>query len=261
MHLSTHHTVSAPISASPLLTLRDVTVKFGGLVAVNGIDLDVAHGDRIAVLGPNGAGKTTLFNVITGDIVPTSGHVEINGTDCTAVGSRFRPSLGVSRTYQRTRLFKGLSVQENLLLALIGKAGSHRSLRRRAITPAMRLVAAETASSIWLADDLHALVGSLSHGQQRQLEVGMAVITMPQLMLLDEPASGLSRGERERLLELLQQLSPNTTLLLIEHDMEVALAIARRVVVMSDGSKIVEGSPTEIRANRLVHQIYLGSRG
>jgi branched-chain amino acid transport system ATP-binding protein len=261
MQSLTEHTPTTQPGGVPLLCLRGVTVAFGGLIAVDSIDLDVAHGDRLAVLGPNGAGKTTLFNAIAGDIVPTRGMVMIGGTDCTSLASRRRPELGVARTYQKTRLFMGMSVEDNLILALIGKGGRHRSLFRRAITADMRERAEVAAHAVWLTKDLYSLVGDLSHGQQRQLEVGMAVITNPQLMLLDEPASGLSRGERERLLELLRGIEASTTLLLIEHDMEVALGVADRVMVMSDGHKVVEGSPQEIRANPLVHQIYLGSRG
>ncbi len=261
MQTLTHQSLSTAHDRVPLLCLRGVTVAFGGLVAVDGIDLDVVAGDRLAVLGPNGAGKTTLFNAIAGDVTPTFGSVHINGDDCTSVASRFRPSLGVARTYQKTRLFLGLSVQDNLILSLIGKGKKHRSVLRSGVTSTMNDAANETAKAVWLSNEFSTKVGDLSHGQQRQLEVGMALVTDPQLMLLDEPASGLSRGERERLLELLRSIRTTTTLLLIEHDMEVALGVADRVVVMSDGRKVVEGSPTEIRANPLVHQIYLGSQG
>jgi len=246
---------------APFVQLRDVVVAFGGLLALGGIDLDVAQGERLAILGPNGAGKTTLFNVIAGDLHPTGGTVVINGADCTMAPSRLRPGLGVARTYQKTRLFAGLTVEDNLQLAWIGKAGGHRSIRRQALRGAGRDAARAAANAVWLGGELDTVVGDLSHGQQRQLEVGMAVVTSPKLMLLDEPASGLSRGERERLTELLAELSAATTLLLIEHDMDVALRIAERVVVMADGLVIAAGTPDDIRSDPLVNEVYLGIAG
>jgi branched-chain amino acid transport system ATP-binding protein len=246
---------------TPFVELRGVIVAFGGLRALRGVDLEVARGERLAVLGPNGAGKTTMFNVIAGDLHPTAGAVVIDGVDCTTAPSRFRPRLGVARTYQQTRLFPGLTVEDNLHLAWIGKHGGHRSLSRRNLRGAGRAAARRSAAAVWLGDRLGTAVGDLSHGQQRQLEVGMSYITSPQLMMLDEPASGLSRGERDRLTELLLALGADTTLLIIEHDMDVALRVAERVVVMADGAIIAAGTPDEIRHDPLVNEVYLGTAG
>ena len=243
----------------PLLRLRSVTVAFGGLVALDGVDLDITASERVAILGPNGAGKTTLFNVIAGDFPPTAGSVEIKGIDCTLLPARFRPALGAARTYQKTRLFPGLTVEDNLYLAQTGKDGRHLALWRDPTDRARRARARDAAAEVWLSESIDAVVGDLSHGQQRQLEVGMALVTEPELMMLDEPASGLSRGERERLVELLMHLSAEVTLLLIEHDMDVALRVAERVVVLSDGEVVASGTPDEIRADPMVHEIYLGS--
>lgn len=248
-------------TATAAVELRSITVAFGGLLALDGVDLTVEHGDRLAVLGPNGAGKTTLFNVIAGDIRPTAGTVTVNARDCTHAPSRLRPSLGVSRTYQKTRLFGGLSVEDNLYLAQTGKQRRHLAMRRTSRDHELVETARSVAERVWLAPHTGTDVDDLSHGERRQLEIGMAIASDPGIMLLDEPASGLSRGERERLIELLHALAPQVTLLLIEHDMDVALRVAARVVVMADGVVVAAGTPDEIRHDPLVHAIYLGRGG
>jgi branched-chain amino acid transport system ATP-binding protein len=246
-------------SAEPILRLRGIGRRFGGVVAVSGVDLDVLPGERRAVLGPNGAGKTTLFNLVSGEFPPTSGTVELFGRDVTAAPARMRARLGLTRTFQTSRLFLGLSVEDNLYLAVLGVRGGHlRPVRRAAKDGPMRERARELAERVGLKDQLGTLVASLSHGEQRQLEVGMARAGEPKLMMLDEPAAGLSRGERILLTELLVSLERDVTLILIEHDMDVALTVAERVTMMHDGRVIVEGTPAEIRANELVHALYLG---
>lgn len=254
-------TTSASENRDPIVLLDSVVVAFGGLLALSGIDLEVMKGERLAVLGPNGAGKTTMFNTISGDIPPTKGTVFIKGIDCTTLPSRLRPRLGVARTYQKTRLFQGLTVEDNLYLAQIGRHGRHRSLWRTKGDEKLREQARSTANEVWLDEQVDAKVGDLSHGQQRQLEIGVALVTDPDVILLDEPASGLSRGERERLVELLESLPVDTTLILIEHDMDVALKVAQRVVVMSDGEIVATGTPDEISQDPVVHAVYLGQQG
>jgi branched-chain amino acid transport system ATP-binding protein len=250
--------VAAPEHAEPILRLRGIGRRFGGLHAVRDVDLEIAQGERRAILGPNGAGKTTLFNVISGDFAPSTGTIEFQGEDITQESPSTRAKLGMGRTYQKSRLFPGLSVEDNLYLAVLGVKTGHlrpvvlrrdRELRERA---------RELARTVGLEGREKMLVGSLSHGEQRQLEVGMARALNPTLMMLDEPASGLSRGERVALTDLLLQLDPSITLILIEHDMDVALRVAERVTMMHDGRVIVEGTPDEIRANQTVHDLYLG---
>lgn len=246
---------------TPILELRGVHMVFGGVTALRGVDLDVAQGERLGILGPNGAGKTTLFNIVAGDFAPTDGTVEINGQDVSLAPARIRPSLGVARTYQKTRLFQGMTVADNLFVAIIGKEGGHLRMRKQASDEQIRERARAAAASVWLEDKLDTMVEDLSHGEQRQLEVGMALSTDPDLLLLDEPASGLSKGERERLVELLNGLDTAVTLILIEHDMDVALNVADRLFVMADGEVIAGGTPDEIRENQLVHDVYLGVSG
>ncbi|MEO3764106.1 ABC transporter ATP-binding protein [Streptomyces sp. B8F3] len=255
----THTAPSEPAGSAPVVQVRALTVAFGGLLALNGVDLAVARGERLAVIGPNGAGKTTLFNVIAGDVTPTGGSVLIKGVECVHRPSRYRPRLGVARTYQKARALAGLTVRENIYLALAGVRGRHRALWRSSTDRRMSDEAAGVARRVWLAGQLDATAGELAHGQQRQLELGMAIATRPDVLLLDEPASGLSRGERERLVELLDSFDEDLTLLLVEHDMDVAFSIAQRVVVMADGEQVTAGTPDRVRADPHVHRIYLGT--
>jgi branched-chain amino acid transport system ATP-binding protein len=245
-------------SAVPILRLRGVGRRYGGLVALSGVDLDVAQGERRAILGPNGAGKTTLFNVISGDVAPSSGTIEFRGQGVGTLPPRLRAQLGMGRTYQKSRSFLGLTVEDNLYLAVLGVSPGHLRPIMTRKDAAMRERAFELAGAIGLAGREKTIVGSLSHGEQRQLEIGMARASEPILMMLDEPASGLSRGERVALTELLLSLDPKVTLILIEHDMDVALRVAQRVTMMHEGKVIVEGTPDEIRANQTVHDLYLG---
>ena len=245
--------------AEPILRLRGVGRRFGGVVAVADVDLDVRPGERRAILGPNGAGKTTLFNLISGEFPPSAGSIELFGGDVTALPARKRARLGLSRTFQTSRLFGGLSVEDNLYLAVLGVGEGHLRMVQNARDEEMRRAGREMAGAIGLSDQLGVLVSDLSHGEQRQLEVGMARASEPKLMMLDEPAAGLSRAERVQLTDLLLKLDPAITLILIEHDMDVALRVAEWVTMMHDGKVIVEGTPDEIRANQLVHDLYLGS--
>ena len=248
-------------SAEPILRLRGVGRRFGGLHAVSDVDLDVIPGERRAILGPNGAGKTTLFNVVAGDLPVTSGRIELFGRDVTREPGRQRAKLGLARSYQQSRLFLGLSVEDNIFLAIVGVGRGHL---RPVVLPrkdaAIRARAREAARRAAIDGRLGHVVGELAHGEHRQVALAMALAAEPKLLMLDEPASGLSRGERQLLTELLLALDGDITLILIEHDMDIALRVAERVTMMHEGRVIVEGTPAEIRANQLVHDLYLGSR-
>ena len=254
-----HASATSADRAEPILQLRGIGRRFGGVVAVSDVDLTVRAGERRAILGPNGAGKTTLFNLISGEFPPSTGTVELFGADVTAAPARKRARMGLSRTFQTSRLFGGLTVEDNLYLAVLGVGEGHLRLLKGKGDTEMRERGRAMAEAVGLTDQLDALVEELSHGEQRQLEVGMARVSEPKLMMLDEPAAGLSRAERVKLTELLLSLDPSITLILIEHDMDVALRVAQWVTMMHDGKVIVEGTPDEIRADETVHALYLGS--
>jgi branched-chain amino acid transport system ATP-binding protein len=244
--------------AEPALRLRGVGRRFGGLHAVLDVDLEVHEGERRAILGPNGAGKTTLFNVICGDFPATSGTVELFGLDVTPLPARTRAKMGLARTYQQSRLFPGLTVEDNIYLSIVGVSGGHLRPVYSRRDGEMRERARAAARRVAIDSKLKEFVGSLSHGEHRQVALAVALAAEPKMMMLDEPCSGLSRGERQLLTDLLIALEREMTLILIEHDMDVALRVAERVTMMHDGRVIVEGTPDEIRANELVHDLYLG---
>lgn len=245
-------------TAAHALELQGVSRRFGGLVAVREVSLALQPGERRAIIGPNGAGKTTLFNVITGELRPTAGTIRFLGRDVTHLPPYQRIRLGLARTYQTPLVFPRLSVADNLYLAVRGVRPWRLSLRLpRRSDPEFREVE-ELAERVGLGHALRALAGALSHGEQRQLEIGMALASRPKLLLLDEPAAGLSPGEREQLALLLQGLDPRMTVLLIEHDMDVAFQVVQRVTVLHEGSVIAEGTPEEIAANPVVQAVYLG---
>ena len=245
--------------AEPTLRLRGVGRRFGGLFACDQVDLQVEPGERRAILGPNGAGKTTLFNVICGDIPATAGTVELFGEDVTKKPARYRAKLGLARTYQQSRLFNGLTVEDSIYLSIVGVEGGRlRPILLPRRERAIRERAREAAGKVAISNKLGELVGNLSHGEHRQIAIAMALAAEPRALMLDEPASGLSRGERQLLTDILLGLDREITLILIEHDMDIALTVAERVTMMHDGHVIVEGTPDEIRANETVHDLYLG---
>lgn len=241
------------------LTLRGVTKRFGGLVAVREVHMDLAHGERRALIGPNGAGKTTLFNVIAGDIPATTGRILIFNRDVTYMPVHKRIGLGLRRTYQTSALFNNLTVHENLFLSIAGPNRGHLNLFKPANKFKTRIARVEEiARIVGLSDNLYTMAGDLSHGERRQLEFGLAMAWKPRLIMLDEPAAGLSPDERATVKRFLNELPREITLLLIEHDMDVALSVADKVTVLHEGRIVAEGSPHEITSNTFVQRIYLG---
>jgi branched-chain amino acid transport system ATP-binding protein len=250
---------SAP-NAVHALQLEGVSRRFGAVHAVQPMSLSVQAGERRALLGANGAGKTTLFNVIAGDLQPSTGKVLMFGEDVTRLSTDRRVRLGMRRTYQTSLVFAGLTVRECLFLAVAG-IGKGRFLLGRATRRPEMDEADALAEQVGLSAMRHVKAGELSHGEARQLELGMATAGSPRLLLLDEPAAGLSLIERQRLLALLRELPRTLTLVMIEHDMEIALQAVDRVTVMHNGAIVAEGTPGEVAADTRVHDIYMGKHG
>jgi branched-chain amino acid transport system ATP-binding protein len=243
----------------PILELKGVTVRFGALRAVDDVTLLVDPGERRAVIGPNGAGKTTLFNAITGVIRPTQGRVLLDGCDITRAAPHVRARRGVGRTFQITNLFPNLSVEDNLRLAIRGLSPRKYSLFGDSGFDADERQRADEALDLSrLAHRRYAPVKELSYGEQRQLELAMALTTRPRLLLLDEPAAGLSPAERVIIAETIRGLPRGLTMVLIEHDMDLALGLVDRVTCLHNGRILVEQTPDEIRANETVQEVYLG---
>jgi branched-chain amino acid transport system ATP-binding protein len=248
------------MSAMPCLALRGLAKSFGGLHAVKDVTLEVYAGDRQGIIGPNGAGKTTLFNLITGALLPTSGQTLLFGKDVTRWPTYRRAALGLSRTFQVTTLFPRLSVLENVLLAVQG-------LRRMKFVMWRRLASYREVSDkarvlleqagYW--EKRHVQIRHLSHGEQRQVEIVLALASDPKILLLDEPAAGLSTGESHDMAVFLHRLDPNLAILMIEHDMDVAFAVVDSITVLHYGEIVEVGSTDQIRVSARVRDIYLGT--
>jgi branched-chain amino acid transport system ATP-binding protein len=246
-----------------LLSAQGVTKRFGGLTAVGEVSLDLWRGRIHAVIGPNGAGKSTLTNLLSGDLVPTAGRVHLGGRDMTGKSPEAFSRAGLARSYQKTNVFLPFTVWENTRLAAQSRQqqatrwwGSIHS--RSAVTQSVNARAEQAIERAGLASRRHAVAGTISHGEQRQLEIAMTLATDPQVILLDEPLAGMGAAEAERMVTLLQSLKAAHAMLLVEHDMEAVFAVADHLTVMVNGHVIASGLPTEVRANPAVQAAYLG---
>ena len=255
----------APAAGKPLLSgdalvLEGVTRAFGALRAVDDVSLTVAAGQKYAVLGSNGAGKTTLFNAITGDFPPTAGRILFFGEDVTALQPFERIRKGLRRTYQSSLLFRELTVRDNVFLAVRGVASGRFSFLRSRPGHASQMSTDDILHRVRLDHLARERVGNLAHGQQRQLEIGMALAGAPRLVLFDEPAAGLSPAERRELVALLRGLPAHMSFVLIEHDLDIALRVVERVTVMHNGRVLRHGTPEQIESDPQVQAIYMGGR-
>jgi branched-chain amino acid transport system ATP-binding protein len=248
------------VTVAPVaIEVGDLTKEFGGLRAVDRVSLSVPAGERRVLIGPNGAGKTTLFHCITGTLRPSAGGVAFFGRDVTHLAEHRRTALGMGRTFQISNVFADLSLLENLALAILGtdprKWVMHRSVG--AFDTVCRR-AREGLELVGLAHRAHEPVKLLSYGERRQLELALALNSAPRVLFLDEPCAGLSPGERHKISRMIGELPRDITVLMIEHDVDVALGLADRVTVLHRGKVILEGTPAEVQANPEVREVYFG---
>jgi branched-chain amino acid transport system ATP-binding protein len=245
--------------AEPLLVVRGLRKRFGGLVATDGVDLDVAAGETLAIIGPNGAGKTTLIGQLSGDLRPDAGTIAFAGADVTTLSAAARSHRGLARSFQITSIFRDFSTLDNVALAVQAHAGhSFRFWRAARAEPTLRDPARAILAQVGLEDRADVVAGTLAHGEQRQLEIAMALATRPGLLLLDEPVAGMGLDESQRMVQLLRGLRGRHTIVLVEHDMDVVFALADRISVLVYGRVIATGTPEAIRLNAEVRRAYLG---
>jgi branched-chain amino acid transport system ATP-binding protein len=242
-----------------ILDIERLRRSFGSLVVTDDVNLSIAPGERHVVIGPNGAGKTSLINQIGGQLAPTSGRIALKGRDIAGLSPNRISRMGVARTFQRNNLFHNLSVIENLRLALSVKFGNPLDCFRSAGGDVALIERARgLMRQVHLDGDGARLARNLSYGEQRQLEIGIALAGEPELLLLDEPTSGMSPAETTRMIELIGSLPRSLSLLMIEHDMQVVFSVADRITVLYYGKVLASGPPSEIQANDRVREVYLG---
>ena len=247
--------------AEPLLRVEKLVRRFGGIVATDNVSLDVARGELHAIIGPNGAGKTTLISQLTGQLLPHSGSIRLAGRDITRVPAHRRSALGLARSFQITSLLPDFTVADNVALAAQAHDGHsfHFWGNARKVSH-LRRAAQHALDRVGLGHRADVVVSRLSHGEQRELELAVALATRPQLLLLDEPMAGLGVTESARMVKLLQELRREVSIVLVEHDMDAVFALADRITVLVYGRVIASGAPAAIRANEEVKRAYLGDQ-
>lgn len=242
------------------LQVSKLSKHYGGLAALTDVNIETYTGERRAIIGPNGAGKTTLLDVITGKVTPTEGTVCLGGQDITALPVHARANLGLGYTFQHNNLFDSLTALENVCLAVQHHHGFARQLFREAVAiEAVTASAVRLLHLVGLASVYKQVAKTLAYGQQRSLEVAMALATEPQVLLLDEPTAGMSVAETKEMVELIKALPPSMTVVIVEHDMDVVFRLADRITVLHYGQVVSEGTPHEVRADPSVQANYLGA--
>jgi len=244
-------------SDAAILRTERLTVRFGGLTALNEVSVAVPRGEIRAIIGPNGAGKSTLFNCVTGVLRPTSGRIVFEGEDIAGLPPHRISRKAIARSYQITNILPGATVLENARIAVQSRHHSWSLLRHhRAYTDVIERAQA-VLEAVGLLDDQDELAANLSHGAQRNLEIGIALATEPKLLCLDEPTAGMSVAETHATVELVRRIAKDLTILIVEHDMEVVMGLARTITVLHYGEVLAEGTPAEIQANPRVQEVYL----
>jgi len=243
--------------ASVLLRTEDLTRQFGGLTAVNKVSVTIRRGEIRAIIGPNGAGKSTFFNCLTGVIRPTSGRILFDGEDITGLPPHRISQKAIARSYQITNILPGATVLENVRIAAQSRRHSWSMLRHHRAFADVIARAREVLDAVGLADKEAELAANLSHGEQRNLEIGIALATEPKLLCLDEPTAGMSVAETHQTVELIRRIARDLTIMIVEHDMEVVMGLAGTITVLHYGEVLAEGTPAEIQANARVQEVYL----
>jgi branched-chain amino acid transport system ATP-binding protein len=232
-------------------------MRFGGLAALNGVNLSVRRGEIRAIIGPNGAGKSTFFNCLTGVLRPTSGRVLFNGADITGLPPNLISRAGIARSYQITNILPNATTLENVRIAAQSRRHGWRMLNHYSVFRDIIDRAEAVLAAVGLARKAHELAANLSHGEQRNLEIGIALATEPQLLCLDEPTAGMSAAETHESMQLVRRIAKDLTILIVEHDMQVVMELAQRITVLHYGEVLAEGTPAEIQQNARVLEVYL----
>jgi branched-chain amino acid transport system ATP-binding protein len=241
----------------PILKTELLSVRFGGLAALSNVNFDVARGEVRAIIGPNGAGKSTFFNCLTGVLRPTSGRITFNGENITGLRSNVISQKGVARSYQITNILPNASALENVRIAAQSRRHAWNMIAHHSAFADINEKAERALDAVGLLGKAHELASNLSHGEQRNLEIGIALATEPQLLCLDEPTAGMSQVETNETMELVQRIAKDLTILIVEHDMAVVMELADRITVLHYGAVLAEGTPEEIQQNPKVLEVYL----
>jgi branched-chain amino acid transport system ATP-binding protein len=260
----TEPAIDAPSPAScrgtasvPILKTELLSVRFGGLAALSDVNFEVTQGEVRAIIGPNGAGKSTFFNCLTGVLRPTSGRIIFNGSEITGLPSNAVSQRGIARSYQITNILPNASVLENVRIAAQSRRHSWNMIAHHSAFADINEKAERALSAVGLLGKAHEMASNLSHGEQRNLEIGIALATEPQLLCLDEPTAGMSQVETNETMELVQRIAKNLTILIVEHDMAVVMELADRITVLHYGTVLAEGTPEQIQQNPKVLEVYL----
>jgi len=244
-------------ASGPILRTEGLTMRFGGLTAVNKVSIAIPRGEIRAIIGPNGAGKSTFFNCLTGVLQPTSGRIFLNGEDVAGLPPNKVSHKGLARSYQITNILPGASVLENVRIAAQSRRHAWNMVRNRFSFPDVMDRARAVLDSVGLREQEDELAANLSHGAQRNLEIGIALATEPQLLCLDEPTAGMSVSETRTTVELVRRIAKDLTVVIVEHDMEVVMGLAKTITVLHYGEVLAEGTPAQIQANPRVQEVYL----
>jgi branched-chain amino acid transport system ATP-binding protein len=255
--ISPRSPATAQEALTPVLRVEQLTVRFGGLAALDNVNVEVGHDEIRAIIGPNGAGKSTFFNCLTGILRPTSGQILLNGEDITGLSADRISRKGLARSYQITNILPNATTLENVRIAAQSRRHGWSMLTHHGAYGDLLAKAEAVLESVGLRSKAHELAANLSHGEQRNLEIGIALATEPMLLCLDEPTAGMSAAETHETIELVRRIAKNLTILIVEHDMQVVMELAHRITVLHYGQVLAEGTPAEIQRNPKVLEVYL----